>query len=601
MLSRNISIILLLFALSQSSSISSVVAQETDYDPVCNANFSKMVVEQQIGESRSIETRQRIRVTLRAADFLWDLDETSARRHFTESFAIALSHFREKGFESSTLGTGSSRVPTRQSDLRTDVIRAVAKRDPQLAAKMADKLLEELEELKDKRKDDDSDREAIELLGIAAQYADTAPDLSVHLFRRAMAYRLNHGWYFYLFSAAGKNQSLADQVYAEAVRHYSRDLPSRFLFLSAYPFSRDRIMGPDRMSYGTMIPASFSPDPELKRLFIQTFFSKIVAVSEDPTQIPERPEGGYPAPEAVYIATALTEIEPIVASSLPDLVPLFADVRARSASLLTGGMKDQINRQNERNSETALSFEERIKLAEKANSEGKLTDDEIIRLLIHPSLSEQHFKLLEPFLPKVRDENLRKEVTSHFWYLRSDRSISDKRFEDAERFAERVPEIDHRGTLILRIIDELALTANTQQKFETLNSLSKLVRSASNSVAKAQILLGLSRRYYPINKSISLDELSEAVRVINQLKDTDLLTSSAVRVLRGRDMGYYSVINLPGADFESVFSTISNNGVDIPLANARAIDDRYYRLLAVLAIAKNCSNKIKRDIEPVVK
>lgn len=585
-----------LFALTLSSlAIVPFLAQESEGDPVCTANFSQMIVEQQISEARSIENRKRVRVTLRAADFLWDLDQESARRHFSDSFTVALNHFREKGHESSTLGSGSSQIPTQQSDLRTDVIRAVAKRDAEMATKMADKLLEELEELKDKRNGRDSERETIDLLAIAAEYADTSPGLSLYLFRRAMTKPVNHGWYFYLFQAAGKNRTLADQVYSEAVRNYSRELPSRMLFLSAYPFARDRIMGPDQMSFGTNIPSEFAPDLLLQRQFIQTFFARVIAISEDPTQIPERPDTGFPPPEPLYISVALIDLEQQIAANHPELLQQFVEVRARADSLLTGGTRDRLGRRKDQQSAANKTFEERIKLAEEADSEGKLNDGDIISLVTFSTITEPQFKLLEPFLAKVKDEQLRKELSSHFWFRRSERAISDKRYDDAERYSDRVPELDHRAVLKLRLVDELAAAGSAAERFEMLNTLSKLVRSSPNSVAKVQILLALVSQYDTVNKSIALDELSEAIRVMNQLGDVNLTSTSVLRMLRSSTMSHYAIVNLPGANIENVFTGLSKQGVEIPLANARRIDDRFYRLLAVLAIAKNCSNKVKAE------
>ena len=52
-----------------------------------------------------------------------------------------------------------------------------------------------------------------------------------------------------------------------------------------------------------------------------------------------------------------------------------------------------------------------------------------------------------------------------------------------------------------------------------------------------------------------------------------------------------SVFQLPGHNLEGTFREISKDDSDLPLSNARAINDNYLRTLAVIAIAKNCAER----------
>ena len=47
-------------------------------------------------------------------------------------------------------------------------------------------------------------------------------------------------------------------------------------------------------------------------------------------------------------------------------------------------------------------------------------------------------------------------------------------------------------------------------------------------------------------------------------------------------------ISLPGGNFEGLFTDMGKKDFEMSLANARGFDDKYFRTIAVLAIAKNC-------------
>jgi len=124
--------------------------------------------------------------------------------------------------------------------------------------------------------------------------------------------------------------------------------------------------------------------------------------------------------------------------------------------------------------------------------------------------------------------------------------------------------------------------------FDTLNSVSKVTHAALNSVAKAQVLFGLVEFYEPINHSVALDELGEAIRVINQLDDPDIFQTWVYRQIKGKAFSFTGSYSLPGKSLEGTFNEMGKKDFELSLANARALDDKYFRTLAVMAIAKNC-------------
>jgi hypothetical protein len=66
-------------------------------NPNCNPNYAKLLIDRQISESQSLEeSDKRIKILIRAADFLWDIDQENARKYFAEAFQTAENFIRKK-------------------------------------------------------------------------------------------------------------------------------------------------------------------------------------------------------------------------------------------------------------------------------------------------------------------------------------------------------------------------------------------------------------------------------------------------------------------------------------------------------------------------
>ncbi len=188
-------------------------AQDTEPatdEHVCNDDFAKSLVDQQVAESRSVaETDKRVRILTKSADFLWKFEQPRAREYFTEAYKVANERFKEKGFENRTYGGG---ISTPLPDYRFEVVKAIAKHDPAWAQKLSDELLKEYEATAKDRSETDQGREVNSLMSIALESIQTNPSLSWYIYRRLMRSELEHQWFWQLFSIAGKDRAFADQL-----------------------------------------------------------------------------------------------------------------------------------------------------------------------------------------------------------------------------------------------------------------------------------------------------------------------------------------------------------------------------------------------------
>lgn len=557
----------------------------------CNPEFAKILVEQQVSESRTIEeTDKRIKILIRAADFLWKFDQPTARKYFTEAFKVANDRFSELGFEDKKLESKSGTATIYQPDYRMSVISAIAKKDGEWAKKLSEQVLKEYE----KRLADDSakslneTRELNELLNIGIENVKTNPALSQFIFRRLMKYPLDYHWYNALYQIAGDNQPLADQLYAELLQRYADATPRRLLFLSAYPFIQPRIFGVDKYQFGINFKDTIQPNPALQRKFLEIFFRRIAIFVNTPDEF-NRPPDKYRLPEAVYIVSALSDIEPFVVQNFPDLLQRLNEAKAQGNALMTEENKKDLAARNEQTKNFGASFEERLKELEKADDEGKLTDQMIYSLATWGDKTEAQFEIVEFWLEKIQDENVRRETTSYFYFKRAELAIKEKRYDDAREFADKVPELEHRAVLLLNLSKVQSENAtDTAKFFDTLNEISKLARNADNSAVKAQVLLGLANSYEKVNHTAALNELSEAIRVINQLENPDIFSTAVVRQIVGKGFAFYAYFSSPGYNFETTFEELSKKDFELTLSSAKSLNDKYFKTLAVLAVAKNC-------------
>ncbi|HMO82506.1 MAG TPA: hypothetical protein PKD24_17155 [Pyrinomonadaceae bacterium] len=576
--------------------LSSADAQErSPEDDLCNVEYAGFLVSQLVSESRAVrEPEKRIRILIRSADFVWPFAETDARDYFTEAYKAAVAHYREKGIEDKTPSRGLM-IPG--TDYRFEVVRAIAKRDGAWARKLADEILAEFEKAAKDRNEGDQSREIGLMLQMAAENAEADPDLAWYLLRRVMRYPLDQHWLFSVYSISRANPSMATALYQELLMNYRSETPRRLLFLSAFPFGRDRIFGIDKFQLGMSVPEGFAPNAELQRQFLEVFFERIQTYAANPEER-LRPPDQFRQPEPVYMVSALSEIEPLVINDLPFLLPRLSAARALANSLLTEEMHRGMKGREQSTSNLRLSFDERFAQMDEAEKEGKLTDLMIVNLMFWGGKTEEQFVKLEPWLDKIRDEEVRRETTNYYWFLRAQLAIKEGRFPDAERHAAKVPEIEHRALLAFELAEAQMKSINdVSSAYQTLGQLGTVVRKTENSATKAKLLLGLSSLYEKLNPNFAIDELAEAVRVMNRLENPDMLSTQIFRQIKGKDYGFFSVFSIPGQGIEGTFRKMGEIEFGLSLSNARAIDDRFLRTIAVLAVAGNCVDREPKAVQ----
>src|SRR5690606_9691465 len=122
------------------------------------------------------------------------------------------------------------------------------------------------------------------------------------------------------------------------------------------------------------VPDGLTPDAELQRRFVEVFFNRINSYTNSPEERLRQPDEPYLLPEAAYISSALSDLEPHIMTTLPFLLTRFSAARAQAASLMTDEIKKKMDVRAGYTNQLPLSFEERIAKLEEADKEGKLED-----------------------------------------------------------------------------------------------------------------------------------------------------------------------------------------------------------------------------------
>lgn len=561
-------------------------AQEKTQAPAppssCSRETALEIIQQQIDVTKTFDDDvRRIVVLLRASDLIWPYQQEKARAALTDAFDVATRNYKEKADKPFNEG----RLVVQGPDQRYTVITAIAKRDPAWAAKLSKQILqEEAEEAKDKAtKDARQDaRTGEKLLIVAVSLLASDQATALAFAKNSLSYPATIQLSAFLYKLSEMNKRAADQFYQEALIAYAHAPMEQFLYLSSYPFGRNREVGEMPMWSYYAVPTGFKPNPSLQRLFVQILLTR----ARELVQNPVPPAPGTRWSEASQIFMALTRLEPEVATSLPDLSAALQELKGSTAALLS-------QRDQQRAGETLAdpppqkSFAEQVeaadKLADATRREGQIG---MALLRVSDSVSLEQ---IEAAAAKIDDLTLRIQLLSHVYFDRAQRALKDKKIEEARKLAAKVDELDQRAYLYSQIATEsIKQTKNDAQAREMLEDVLNAVAKAPNTEVKARAQLAAAYLYSTFDPSRAIAVLGEAVKTINRVESIDLSSDSVHKRIEGKAFGSYTRLQTPGFSPQTVFSEIGKVDFDGTLYLASNLTDKSLRALTTLALAEQC-------------
>jgi hypothetical protein len=547
----------------------------------CTRENALDIIQQQIDFTRTFDNDlRRIAVLLRAADLIWPYRQEKARATFSEAFEIATRIFKEKGDKE----TYEGRLIVQGPDHRYTVITAIAKRDPVWARKLSKELLqEEADEAgKATKNEAQNARTGEKLLGTAYSLLASDQTTALAFAKSSLGYPATLQLPGFLYKLAMTDKGAADGFYQEALLGYARAPMYQFLYLSSYPFLRNREVG--EMPSWTIytVPAGLKPNPFLQRLFVQTLLTR----ARELVQNPVPPATGTRWSEASQIFMALSRLEADVTGSLPDLSGEVQEMRANVSSLLSQS-DEQRTRETLADPPPKKSFAEQVEAADKLADPAR-REAQIAAALLHVSDAES-LEEIEAAAAKIDDLVLRVQLLSRVYFKRAQNALKDKRIEAAHKLAAKVDELDQRAYLYSQIATESIKQNKTDaQVREMLEDVLTAVTKAPNTEVTARAQLVVAYLYSNFDPSRAIAVLGDAVKTINRIQSIDLSSDSVNKRIEGKAFGSYTTLQLAGFSPEASFREIGKVDFDGTLYLASNLTDKSLRAMTTLALVEQC-------------
>ncbi|HEX6045099.1 MAG TPA: hypothetical protein VFZ22_11470 [Pyrinomonadaceae bacterium] len=554
---------------------------------LCTRNLALDNAKQQILFARTFDgVVQRISVLLRAADLLWPYDAEKASAAFMEAFDLAVQNFKEHGDQVKRTSQSRFAAVIEVPDQRYKVIGAIAKRDPAKARKLSEELMDEAaREAADKpvANDQDKIRTAEKLLSVATELVKTDQTAAMNFARQSFRYPATLYLPIFLYQLAKVNQPAANRLYEEALAAYSSASMDRMLYLSAYPFANTRDAG-DMPGYTTyLIPETFVANQGLQRLFVQ----RLLARAQAATEVVMEPAPPNRLSDHGQMWLAFTRLEKQIQANLPDLAEQAAVAKDQLYSSLPQPSQTRLTNTITRETQPKKTFDELVEAAEKMPDVN--TRDQNLTMAVIGSSKGESIERVVSVVDKISDADVRSGLLNWFYFFRTQDLIKEKNLEDARKTAAKVVELDQRAYLFSRIAEEsLKRSEDQTQAREMLNEIGEAAGKAPKTVVSARALLALAYLYAKIDVNRGVEEMGNAVKVINAIESPDFSQQFVMMKLEGKTFGSFASYATPGFNPENAFREIGKLDFDGSLVQAATFADKSLRALTTLAVIEPC-------------
>lgn len=565
-----------------------VVAQDNSQtarlkSSLCTRENALTIIQQQIDFTRTFDNDvARITVLARSGGLIWSYEEKRARGAYAEAFEVATRNHKEKGDEL----TRDGKILIREADQRYTVIGAIAKHDSAWAKRLTEQMLkEEQQEAENKSaKDTQTDLTTAErLLSTASSLVSSDEGAALNFARNSLRYPATMYLSEFLYDLGRRDKAAGDQFYQEALAAYANAPIERLLYLSSYPFGNDREAG-DMPGYTIyQVPAGFTLNPNLQKIFVQTLLRRAQTLIDDPSSGSRGTR--VSDPEEIWLA--LTRLQTQIQKSLPDLSPAAESAKANLAAKLSQDSQQELQRKIEADNPPKKTFDEQVEAALK-NPNIDRRDQQLTFAIIHGSKDEILDHVLSA-LDKISDSTLRQPLLNWLYFDRAQSAIKAQRLDEARNLAAKVDELDQRAFLYSRIAEEsLKQNPDQTQAREVLEAVLDAATKAPDTQVKVRALLGVAYLYTKFDMDRAIGVIGEAVRSINRIEHPDFRQQSIMRRIEGKTFASYASVVTPGFTPETAFREIGKVDFDSMLNQASNFSDKLLRAMTTLVLVEQC-------------
>jgi len=552
---------------------STTVAQKQAERPVCDREQAFILIQEQIAQSKTVDnTAARISILTQGADLLWPYRQAAARATFAEAFEVATQDFRSSEKQQAHAGN----LP----DQRLVVIRAISQRDSEWARRLAKAIADENEKDEEAGAPTDNRYQGETLLNIAATLLKNDPKTAVTFARASLRYPGSVALARFLFQLWIVDQRVSNQFYQEALNAYANAPVNELLYLSAYAFGMNRVVGPEMQSTFFTVPPNFSSDAVAQSAFMDVVLRR----AQETTARTEQPVSGPAAqPEIVQIYVALNGLRTLelayadrVISLLATIEPFLSAHARREASDISGWHQD-----------LDLSLE---KLGDRIENE-KVPEkrERLIARAVLASKSIEELERVESFVEKVSDLKFRGELLDWLYFKRVQKLVSDGRLDEAAQLIPKVGRVDHRAFLAYLLASESTKKIkDSVLVIQVLEDVVKTALKAPNTSEKARTLLGLTSSYAKFDRSRAFEILGEAINVIGKIDEPDLTSTAIFRRIGTDRFTIHAAYEMRSSTLETVFREFALDDFVKSLWLANQLPDKPLRATGTFAISGRC-------------
>jgi hypothetical protein len=581
--------------------------EEADAEAAQQRTIAISLVTTLADEARSFKDQtRRARVQARAADVLWDTDPERARELFRRAWEAAeaadADAARKRAEEMKALETERRPVVVRGGpDLRSEVLRLVAKRDRKLGEEFLKALdeaaqKERAEIAADQRRNSATRLGASQRLQLARRLVEDGEVQRAIEFATPALDSVNVDSIAFLSALREKDAQAADAAYTTLLARAARDpnsdantvsglssyLFTPFLYITFEPgggANQNRQRGP------TPPPAV---DPALRNNFLKVAFQILMQPLAAPDQ--ERTSSGQTGKYLI-----IKRLLPLFEQYAPDLAPGLRTQMTALASYVPSGFQQGDNRAvtvgiqpESSEGDPYQRMQERLDHATKPEDRDAIYADYAVALI------ESGDPRARDLVDKIEDTELRKSVKAYTDFQLAQAAIRNKDADAAVRMVKIGDLTSIQKVWALTSAAKLVMAAERSRAVDLLDeALAESRRISASDPDRARALTAVAVGLGEIDRVRAWETLGEVVKAANAAEG---FTGEDSRISARLQTKYMTVMtNSTAEDFDllAAFRHLARADLLRAIQLAKTLTGEAPRAVATLAIARSVLEKRK--------
>lgn len=582
--------------------------EEADAEAAQQRTIAISLVTTLADEARSFKDQtRRARVQARAADVLWDSDPERARELFRRAWEAAeivdTEAAKTRTEEMKRLESEGGPVVVRGGpDLRSEVLRLVAKRDRKLGEEFLKALDEAAEKARteaaaDQRRNNSGSRVgASQRLQLARRLVEDGQVERALEFATPSLNDVNVDSIYFLSALREKNAQLADTAFSNLLARAARDpnsdantvsglssyLFTPFLYVT---FERNGGANQNRQRGGT-------PAPPVNAALVNTFLKVGFQILMQPLAAPDQ-DRTTSGQTGKYLI--IKRLLPIFEQYAPDLAPGLRTQMTALASYVPSSFQQGENRAVTVGLQPdASEADHSQRMQERLDRAGKSEDRDAIYADYAVSLAGDGDPRTRDLVDKIENTELRKSVKAYTDFQLVQFAIRNKDAAEAVRLAKSGDLTSIQKVWALTNAAKLVVSAERSRATDMLEeALAESRRISGSDPDRARALTAVAVGFGEIDRVRAWEVLGEVVKAANGAEE---YTGEDSRLSSRLQTKFMVVMNnAPAEDFDllAVFRHLARADLLRAIQLAKTFTGEAPRAVATLAIARSVLEKRK--------